>query len=518
MDRIRRGAAWMAILVLTAAGCTATRKITTRYELQYTTVGEKLTVYASSGRVFQLTQHALADSVLRGTGTVTQDGDRSPFVGTIPLSEIEVITSERHSPLRTFAALGVTALFVGYLIETADKDGLHPTETVVYHGPPSGGGTSCPYAYVWDGEDYVLQAEPFGIAWGRALELTTTHLLPRARPERGLLRARLTNERRETHYLNSVRAFAIDLGAAEGAVLDGEGRAWPLATTVQPDRAYDPAGRDILPLVSTADGETWERDVAELQAASGFEDVLELTFPRPAGATHGTLVFTGSNTDLWATVLPFLTRAVDGRTVALAHAIETDEELIARLRGYLDDASLGVRLWNGRAWEPAGGILPEASAVEFSRGLRLEVPRGAGDTLRVRLRSLADVWKIDALAMQWGEAKPLATTPLELVAATGPDGRDVREDIVADDRRYEVLVPPDQIDLVFRGPPGEARVAFAMAARGYLHEWDPIDTRPVADTDGRTDAERIAFLKQLLQHRDLVLGPVYEAWRTRSSE
>ena len=113
------------------------------------------------------------------------------------------------------------------------------------------GGTSCPYVYAWNGSRYELQAEPFGVAWGRALELTTAHLLPAARAEHGVVRLRLTNERQETHYVDSIHLLAIELGQAAGAVLDDQGRAWPLQHPVAPARGtHDAAEHDLLPEVT----------------------------------------------------------------------------------------------------------------------------------------------------------------------------------------------------------------------------------------------------------------------------
>src|SRR5262249_19542914 len=83
-----------------------------------------------------------------------------------------------------------------------------------------------------------------------------------------------------------------------------------------------------------------------LTADSGYEDVLDLEFIRPHDADSGLLVLTGVNTALSSAVYSFLCRVVGGQAALLAHAVETDPELIAQLRRYLRDASLEVRLWD----------------------------------------------------------------------------------------------------------------------------------------------------------------------------
>ena len=505
-------------LLFALSGCATSRKISTRQELVDLKPGQHMTVYAQDERVYRLSQHVLADSVIQGSGTLTLRGQTTSFDGQIPFSEIIAIKSDSRSVMKGLAVVGITALFVTYLVEgTGSGSGLTAIENLIYRFPSGGVGTSCPYVYAWNGERFELQAEPFGIAWGRALELTTVHLLPAARSEHGVVRLRLTNERAETHYVNSIELREIELGTAAAAVLDGQGRAWPLSHPVAPVTGRDNTGRDILPEVASADGRMWECDASSLTAGSGYEDVLEVAFARPPRDSTGSLVITGINTELSTAVYTYMCRIVGDQTAVLAHAIETDPELIAELREYTRDASLEVRVWNGNDWASAGAFQPEANAVRFSRALRIHIPDGAGDTVRVRLRSMADVWRIDAVSADWGDARPLPMASVKLLSAIGPSGEDMKGAIGVDDHRYAVLLPPDQVDLTFEVSRRKAgsRVAYAVAGRGYLLEWD----RSVTDGGATSlaslvpEAGRIEFLKEVLKHRDLALQPVYEAWR-----
>jgi hypothetical protein len=504
-------------LVGILSGCATARKLTTRDEFAELKADQAITVYAQDERVYALRQHALGDSAIRGSGTLSQRGQSSPFQGSIPFDQIIAVKTNSRSAMKGLAMVGITALFVAYLAEASRaQDGLTGHATVI--SAFTGSGSSCPYLYAWDGSRFELQAEPFGIAWGRALELTTAHLLPAARAEHGVVRLRLTNERQETHYADSIHLLAIELGEAAGAVLDGQGRAWPLEHPVAPVAARDESEGDLLPEVAAVDGRLWECDLSRLTPTSGYEDVLEFEFVRPRETGSGLLVLTGINTALSSAVYSSLCRVVGGEAALLAHAIETDPELIAQLRRYLRDASLEVRLWNGRDWEVAGVLQPEASAVTFTRALRIAVPPGAGDTVKVRLRSMADVWRIDALAAEWGDSRPLPMQSLDMLSAVGPAGEDVRDALGRDDERRAVLLPPDRVELAFsaaRPSQARGRVVYAVTARGYLHEWDP---RPQGDDAVAgflpiSEEHPIEILKRLLDHRDQVLQPVYETWR-----
>lgn len=506
------------IVLLATCGCTTSRQLSSRGELAQVAADRPITVYAQDDRVYRLSRHTLADSVIQGSGTLSQRGDTAPFEGAIPLAQVIAVETSSRNVMKGLAIMGITALFVAYAVEAGNASGgLTSTEDVAYIGP-SGGTGSCPYLYAWDGRGYALQAEPFGVAWGRALELSTVHLLPVVREDHGLVRLRLANEREETHHVNTIRLSAIQLGAAAGAVLDDEGRAWPLTRPVAPASARDDSGHSILTQVGSADGRMWECDASSLTPGSGFTDVIEVTFARPRHASTGSLVVTGINTALWTAVYSQLCRVVAHRTAELAHAIETDPELIAELRAYLHEASLEAFVWNGRGWESAGVIQPEASAVSFARSLRIRIPDRAGDSVRVRLRSMADVWRIDAISAEWGDAQPLPMTPLRMLSAIGPAGEDLRDDIRADDGRYAIMLPPDRVDLTFAAarPAAGSRVAYAVAGRGYLHEWEPRRMAGgISSFASQVPEEgRIEFLKEMLKHRQLALAPMYEAWRT----
>jgi hypothetical protein len=235
----------------------------------------------------------------------------------------------------------------------------------------------------------------------------------------------------------------------------------------------------------------------------------------------------------------YCSRIAGDQSIELTHAIDTDPELVADLNAYLDDASLKVSVWSGRAWEAQGAFRPEANAVTFTRGLRIRVPGGAGDTVRVRLRSMADVWRIDAISADWTPAAPLPMRPVDLLSAIGPGGTDMRPLLRSDDDRYAILLPPDRVEMTFAGAgaepgartlmPGKtapnSRTVYVVAGRGYLHEWIPAQAGDGESGIGRSDEaaaslaamvpedQRIDFLKELLKHREIVLQTVYQEWR-----
>lgn len=510
----------LAAVLFILEGCQTSRRITLRSELADPVLTGPITVYSKDRGLYVLSSYTVAESSIVGSGTSKRAGKKESFKGEIPFASILAIEAPSSEAVRNVLACGIATLGIAAIANDMNGAGrgLAAEPDVRYHSPSGGGGSSCPYVFAWDGERYVLEAEPFGVGLGKALELTTVHLLPSARAENGIVRLRLTNERRETHYVNSIRLLAIETGRTGGAVavLDGEGVAWPVVDPRPASAASDGSGREILPSLASVDGAVWESDAPSISSASGYVDVLDLTFTRPPRSIAGSLILTGINTTLSTSMFGYLCRIAGDQALALTHAIDTDREMIALLRTYLDDASLKVSVWNGGEWEAQGAYRPEANAVTFTRSLRIHVPESAGGTVRVRLRSLADVWRIDAIQADWTEASPLPMRQVDLLSAIGPAGEDLRASLAANDGSYAILLPPDRVEMRFAAAtaaPGN-RVFYAVAGGGYLHEWVPQETgEAVASISAMLPGERrIEFLKEMLKRRDLVLQTVYEEW------
>jgi hypothetical protein len=257
----------------------------------------------------------------------------------------------------------------------------------------------------------------------------------------------------------------------------------------------------------------WECDPSALTPESGYEDVLYIAFTRRTGAREGSLVLSGINTSLSTAAFGTMCRIAGRQAPELVHALDTDPALIATLKSYVDDASLQASVWNGQDWQNVGLFRPEATALTFTRALRVPVPESAGDTVRIRLRAMADVWKLDRLAMDWSDVAELTKKRLEFVQTRGPQGEDVRELLRAPDRRYAILLPPDQVELTYTAGSGK-RLVYAVAGTGYLHEWIPQRGDGAAlPISWVPEARRIDFLGEMLKHRDVTLSLVYEEWR-----
>ena len=149
--------------------------------------------------------------------------------------------------------------------------------------------------------------------------------------------------------------------------------------------------------------------------------------------------------------------------------------------------------------------------------IRFRTDNIKGDTVRIQLRCLADVWKLDAVNVDWTPVQPLKTREALLLSAVGPGERDVSAALCKADSQYVVVLPPEQIELTFQSvsPSPGKKITYALNAQGYLYEWFPEKKQegPLAVAMLIPEAGKIAYLKTLLGFKSLFLPPIYSGWR-----
>ena len=490
----------IAAIVLLVAGCGSIRNIRTYEQLRDAAPGP-LRALARDRTIYELATYTVLDSALQGEGTHIVQGARSPFAGRLPYRDLVYIESRQGGFWRTADVVLAVMLTGSFLANARQYRGLE-----IYS---IGGGESCPYIYVWDGGRYVLQGEAFGRSIGKALEGATTCMLPAAAARDGALRARLTNERPETHYVNRVRLLAFEAPAGSTVGLDTENRAWPVFDPRPPRRPWPGPSRELD--ASRAPG----ADAAE--CGTGYRDSLELTLPHPKGAGPGSLIVRAINTDLVYTAFALIFGYLGEQSLSFLYEVEHDPELVRTLQTWIEECSLSVELRQGGRWTHAGAIAPEASAVPFSRIVRIDATGVTDDSIRVRLSTLADGWRINAVEVDWTPAAPLEAHPVAMRSALHSGGGSVAERLRDADESYAVIFPGERIDLSFDAYPASAlgKIAYALDVSGYLHEWPPASesTACVSLRSGVPGFDRLAFVNDLVRHRDALLPLVYAQWR-----
>jgi hypothetical protein len=505
MTTPRRCLVTTAIIVFYSGCFTVTTDISTFNQFyQYQKDGPNiLRVMTTDSSLYVLNSYSLRDSALEGSGThITQKGP-SPFTGRLPLSSLVYVQGRETSFGRTLLALTAVG-FVGICAGNAgEQHGLS-----VFR--PSKG--SCPYVYAWDGSQYVIQGEVFGTAFGKALETSTACMLPATSPRSTAVLVRVSNERPETHYVDAIHATAFETPEGSTVLLDNEQRAWPVLHPQPPLQSPSQLLRQ--------DGTCWTSNLSSTGPGGSHRDVLEITFPSPEDRSTGSLIVHAINTQLVNAVYDMVFGYLGNESLRFLYQVENDSECVRILREWIGDCSLKIEVWRGERWVCEGRIAPEANAAAFSRIVRVSTEGVTGDSIHVRLSSLADMWELDAVALDWTPVASLKPHPLRMRCATHTEDGPVSEPLEARDTNYTILLPGDYIDMEFDGfhPSPDHTVAYALDATGYLYEW-PMENGPSPHSVFQTVAfepeksDRVEVVNFLIRHKELLLPFVYERWR-----
>jgi hypothetical protein len=502
----------LLVILLLGGGCSGTYDTTKKSELQQLRGKGSIRVLTVDSLLYTFETFSFTDSVLSGQGILKQNGFTTPFEGSVPFGRIVFIERIEIGYEKTLWMIPMLAGTISSLKTMLDG-------STKFEIRPSG---SCPYVYAYDGNEFKLEAEAFGTSISKAFEAQTFSLLPSLTPMNGRLTVRVSNERPETHLLNSVQLFAADAGNASSTVLDINNILWPVLDANPPSTAYDHSEKDILPDIRKKDGRYWKSDLAHIAPFSGFRDQLEVHFDLPQGASGATLIIHAVNTNLITEAYRSVSTILGDATMEFYRALEQDSQLQSEIRKWMRECGLRIEVAHGAAWEEAGTMMPEANVAPFSRAIRISNLKSFQSPLRVRLSSLTDVWCIDAVSIDFSPVQPLSMHSLKMISVKSSDKNNWENAIKSNDSLYALILPPNYIDIHFDSVPvlEMRKPIYILAIQGYLYEWF---SKPKESADNfvateMSSGDRVAMLKLLVQQKDLFLPPIYARWRRGTEE
>jgi hypothetical protein len=310
---------------------------------------------------------------------------------------------------------------------------------------------SCPHLYAFDGDGYRLDADLASGALYRGAERDDMDRLESLRAVNGEYRVRLQNDLDEIDNVDSLELLVVDadrgaevLPTQSGALVAVRSAKKPLATT----RTSVVVGGDP-------------------------RDLMDVELPRLAG-DRAVLVLRARNTR-FAEKAFVEYMAKMGQGVRPLMELRADSaEGCACYQRYLaaEVERMGLPLWvsvssPGGPRAPRPSVQPVGPAVLRTQAVPIDLPRGGGDRVIVRLEATPRFWEIDAV-----EIAPLddARPDVTVLAASGASTDAARDLLATADQRRVVLRPGEHVDVRFAEPPppaeGRSRTVVARL-RGY---------------------------------------------------
>jgi len=423
---------------------------------------------AKSGRVTSIES---LDGRIYKVISATEDADRVLFRANapirIPYEDIQQIWIRKTDVTATVI---ISLLVVGAAVGAtfAIINGLKNIE----FGPEW---ESCPFVYSFNGEEYVLDAEPYGMAITEGLKRMDWVEMSGLREVGGTYRVLLANELDETQYTDELKLVAVDHAAGLKVAPDIAGRMHTFARPVAPSKAVDQKGRDILPFVSDNDLVFWASRLEEKSADDAvMRDELVFEFPKPAGAKRAKLLANVWTTQ-WASRSAKLILELYGSSLPEAYAdVDRHGPTYAQVLKWMSDEEIAtMKVWveTLSGWKARSMIYGGAPVITKDKAYVLDVGDVPGDTLRIKLRPPVNCWMVNSLAVDFGEDEPIEAAEIAAGRAVDPAGRDVRGNLAATDRSYlEAVNRGERTELAFPAPPlkeGLERTLFVKASGYY---------------------------------------------------
>jgi hypothetical protein len=257
-------------------------------------------------------------------------------------------------------------------------------------------------------------------------------------------------------------------------VPDARGRPLAVADEQPAARATDRADRDVGEQLAAVDEHTYATSQQVLDAADAADlfDHVELVFA-PRDADSVSLVFRMRNSLLTTVLLYELMLAEPG-----ARAIDWQEELQALgpamqlVRWYAERMGMHVEVFRGGEYIPVARI-GDTGPIAWN-DVAVTIPAERGDSLRVRLRFIADQWRIDQVVVAASQPVDVTALPLHAVLDAADDTRDdIRQRLLHADEAYLEVLPGQRYTLDFDIGAAETEYerTFLLATQGFYQEW-----------------------------------------------
>ncbi len=201
--------------------------------------------------------------------------------------------------------------------------------------------------------------------------METINSLPHLIPQNNTLQIRITNERPETHYINSVQLFKYHSRSDDNLIADADRKVWPVMNPRPPQKAVV-LHKNIIGDVGAEDGIYWESDLSSVDAQGRFIDSIVLTFPHNTKRSSS-LIVKAINTRISDVLFRKIYDFLGDEILPFVNAAENDPEVIAALNDWIQDVSLKAFVWKGDNWEYAGILYPEATKLPFKKLIRINL-------------------------------------------------------------------------------------------------------------------------------------------------
>ncbi len=353
--------------------------------------------------------------------------DKNYFFETPVDSVLYVNIKKYNTAQTTLALLGTTILIVAAIaiIAIAAKE-------------------SCPFIYSFDGNKYVLDAEPLGGATSFGLARTDYSRLEYLKQQDNFAKILVRNEVEETQYIDELGIIAVNHDEDKKVYPDLNGNFYQVKNLQMPSKAVNEKNQDLLKLVSYEDNYHWETklpiDKNELNGSQRHE--IKIVFPKLKDQKSVKLV-ANIGTSLWGSRMIKEMLQLYGNNVDLYYNKINELGIeYKQMMNFIENEELyklKYYIFNGETWDYQGFINGGGPFVAETRIYDLDISNVKGDSIQIKFNPPYGFWTIDYLALDYEDNSKPQIQPLEFVKAINDDGKNVTVNLISQDKIFYVM-------------------------------------------------------------------------------
>lgn len=346
-----------------------------------------------------------------------KEGEKEVALGFVelPLSDIEeirIIDRNTGKEIAVYALIGVGALVIISAVVAATK-------------------SSCPYAYSFNGENFVFEGETYGGAIGKNLEREDYMPLPSLKMVNGNFRIRMSNELKERQYTNLLELIVVEHLEEQKVLLDKTGAPQLVANSIEPILASSSNGEDIRSILKKKDAKV---HFFNNQDFSKNEVVMK--FKKPREALNAKLVLNCKNT-LWFDYQfgEFIEKF--GAYYSNWMSDEANTTTNERMQRIIDsDFPLFISVKKNGKWEMVDYLLTVGPLAPRDFVIPLDDSEVMSDNIEIKLETGFMFWELDYAGMDFSENTIFETNTLKPYLAYGTGSKDWKAELEKSDDLY----------------------------------------------------------------------------------
>ena len=413
------------------------------------------------------------------------------------IASIEII---KHDGVKELTASVLSAAAILTIVAIIDEANEPEPEPYYVSG-------SCPYAYAFNGQDFIFEGELYTGALFQNLERDDYLYLPSIRPSNDQFVMRLKNKLNEREYTNVAELIVVDHPQGSIVYFDHKGKAFTISQQVAPLQAISSSGENQLPYIAEKDRYYYSFD--DIQ---NDEQELILSFSKPANTQTGKLLLSTKNTTWGDQVIQaFMSKM--GNSYSAWQSQEETKTQEERISDFLKwEFPVSVSIKNGIDWQLAGYIFPVGPLGERDIVLPLNLSNHNGDIIEFKLSSGFQFWDINQVVLDFSENLNLHMQQCK-PTRIATEHMTSFQSILDDDMDYIVMQNGDFIDLHFDQPklPSNMEQSVFLHVKGYYEytinstaEPDLVALKKFDEPGYFSDFSKMMYQKQLKELEKLV--------------